>query len=130
MIPTPILAAVFSTAAIVANVSEFVSPDHPFGWLGSMLLALLGGLTLWRAGSVRAWKETAEARAERLEDVERQLAEVRAELAIPERIEGIIRLMSDTATRQDESAARRTDAAVEKILAAIAEIRDDRRPTT
>lgn len=108
MTPTPIiLGAGAMGAGVVGALSDYVSPDRPFGYLGSLLIALLGGLTLWRAGSVKAWKETAEARAERLEDLEGQLGELRAELAIPERIEGIVRFMAETAERQDAAAAER-----------------------
>jgi hypothetical protein len=77
--------------------AELVSPDQPFGWLGAVLLAALGSFTLWRAGSVKAWKDTAEARYRRIGDLERELGQIHGELAIPERIEGIVRLMSDTA---------------------------------
>jgi hypothetical protein len=76
---------------------------------------VLGAIALYRAGSVRAWRETAEARAERLEDVERELAELRAELAIPERLEGIVRLMAETAERQDAAAVQRLESAMKRL---------------
>jgi hypothetical protein len=53
--------------------AELVSPDQPFGWLGAAPLAALGSFTLWRAGSVKAWKDTAEARYRRIGDLEREL---------------------------------------------------------
>lgn len=108
-------AATFAFLALVAAGSELVSPDHPFGWLGAMLLAALSGLTLWRAGSVKAWKETAEAREQRIDDLEVEVAELRAELRIPDRFEGIIGMMGEIAVRQDAAAAVRLEGALGKL---------------
>jgi hypothetical protein len=95
--------------------AEVISPDQPFGWLGALLLTALGSFTLWRAGSVKAWKDTAEARYRRIGDLERELGEIHGELAIPERIEGIIRLMSETAQRQDAAATERLEISFERL---------------
>jgi hypothetical protein len=100
---------------IVAAGGSVVSGESPFGWLGSVLLAALGAFTLHRAGSVKAWKETAEARAERLEDLERQVGELRSELGIPERIEGIIGIMATTAKHQEETATARLRGALDRL---------------
>lgn len=109
-----VLAASIGAGAIAAG-AESITPDTATGRALAVLLALLGAFTVWRAGTVRAWKETAEARAERLEDLERELGALRAELAIPERIEGLVRLMAQTAERQDEAATRRLELAFERL---------------
>lgn len=110
-----IAAAIAAAGAIVAATAEEIAPTAPAGWVAAALLALLSAFSLWRAGSVRAWKETAQARDARIGDLESELAELRAELAIPERIEGIVRLMSETADRQDTAAAGRLELAMGRV---------------
>lgn len=107
-----ITAAIAATAIAGASSLEF--PQTVVGWLG-ILGILMAAVALYRAGSVRAWKETAEARGDRIEDLERELGELRAELAIPERIEGIIRIMDETATRQDDAARARLESALDRV---------------
>jgi hypothetical protein len=77
-------------------------------WLG-LLGTILGAVALYRAGSVTAWKETASGRLGRIEDLERELAELRTELAIPERIEGIVKILAETAQHQNDEAERRAE---------------------
>lgn len=132
MILTQVIAggAAFVLSAILAG--EAVSMDHPFGYVGPVVIAVIGAISLWRAGSTRAWKETAEARAERLEDVtgelgqaREELARVQAELAIPERIEGIIRILADERQQEDERHRAREELREQQHrenLAAIAEL--------
>lgn len=99
----------------MAIATAIVSPTEPFGWLGAIVLAVLGSFTLWRAGSIRAWKETAQARAERVEDLERELGEMRVELAIPERFAELLGVMGDMAIRQDAAAAARLEEAFTRL---------------
>ena len=96
-----------AAAALVANAVDGLTGP-------AALLAAVSAIALWRAGSVRAWRETAEARDERVTDLERELAELRAELAIPERIEGIVRLMGETAERQERAAIERLELALSR----------------
>lgn len=106
----------FVGTLLIAGAGEaIVSGDRPFGWLGSILLATLGAFTLHKAGSVKAWKETAEARAERLEDLEREVGELRSELGIPERIQGIIALMGEQSVRADAAAAKRMEEGLARL---------------
>lgn len=114
--PADFLAAAMISIAsgIVVAASELELPRTLVGWLG-VLGTLLGALALYRAGSVRAWKETAAGRGERIEDLERELAEMRVELSIPERIEGIISLMASTADRQDRNASERLELALSRM---------------
>lgn len=99
---------------ILVAASELELPRTLVGWLG-VLGTLLGALALYRAGSVRAWKETAEGRGQRVTDLERELGELRAELAIPERIEGIVRIMAETAAHQDEAANLRMELGLARL---------------
>lgn len=101
-------------AAIMGAATRLELPQTLVGWLG-VAGTILGALALYRAGSVRAWKETAEGRGERVEDLEREIAELRAELAIPERLEGIISLMAATADRQDRAALERLELALARV---------------
>lgn len=96
--------------------------------LPTIVLSLVSAFALWRAGSVRAWKSTAEARDARIRDLERENGELRTELAIPERIEGIIKVMADTSKQQDarlEQALVRLETAAnarhELVLQALAD---------
>ena len=118
MIPTPadfLVAAVAAIAAgLVSATSELELPQTLVGWLG-VLGTMLGAVALYRAGSIRAWKETAEGRGKRVEDLERELAELRTELAIPERIEGIVGLMGEMAVRQDAAASRRMEEGLKRL---------------
>lgn len=109
------LAVLAAGALAVAAGEQVISADAPFGWLGSVLLAGVSAFALHRAGSVRAWKETAEAREQRIEDLEERLAAATAELAIPERIEGIVRLMAETAATQEKAATGRLREALERV---------------
>ena len=109
-----VAAATTAIAALAAAGGELL-PAAPAGWVAAALLALLSAFSLWRAGSVRAWKETALARDARIGDLERELASLRAELKIPERIEGIISLMGDTAKRQEDAATARAERALERV---------------
>ena len=101
-------------AAAALGATNLELPRTAIGWLG-VLGTLLGALALYRAGSVRAWKETAEGRGSRVADLEREISELRAELAIPERIEGIIRLMDETAKRAEEAASERLERAMTRV---------------
>lgn len=101
-------------AAIVGATTSLELPSTVVGWLG-ILGVLMAALALYRAGSVRAWRDTAEARGDRIEDLEREIGELRTELAIPERIEGIIRMMAETAKRQDEAASERLELAMSRV---------------
>lgn len=83
--------------------------------LATAIATVIGALALWRAGSVKAWKETAQGRAQRIEDLSAELAELRAELKIPERIEGIINAMREAAEHQDHAATQRSKNAVRAI---------------
>lgn len=115
MISTELTAPALGVAALVAATSGSPSIGvDGIGWLG-ILATILGAVALYRAGSVRAWKETAEGRAERVEDLERELAELRTELAIPERIEGIIRIMDETAKRAEDAASERLAVALDRV---------------
>jgi hypothetical protein len=104
--------AIGATVAIAAGAVDV--PQTIVGWIG-VAGTLLGAIALYRAGSVRAWKETADGRGHRIEDLERELGGLRAELAIPERIEGIIRLMNETAQRTEEAATRRMELALSTL---------------
>lgn len=113
---TAALAAALATLALLLSAAtDVVTSDPRFGWLGVSILAVLSAFSLWRAGSVRAWKSTAEAREARIDDLQRELAEMRSELAIPERMEGIIRLMSETSDRQEAAAQRRLEEALARV---------------
>lgn len=101
-------------AALLGAATTLELPRTLIGWMG-VLGTLLGALALYRAGSVRAWKETAEGRGSRVLDLERELVELRAELAIPERIEGIIRLMDESTKRGEESANARLERGLERM---------------
>lgn len=96
----------FLLAVIGADV---VSPSSPFGYIGPVLIAILGAFSLWRAGSVKAWKETAEGRLQRIEDLAKQNSELRSEIAMPERVEGLIKFMADQAEKADERSQARLD---------------------
>lgn len=102
--------------ALALGASSLELPSTIVGWLG-LIGTVLAAFALYRAGSVRAWKETAEGRGRRVQDLERELAELRAELAIPERIEGLVRLMADTADRQDTAAQSRLELALDRMEA-------------
>lgn len=105
--------AASAIAAVLAAANAL--PAAPAGWVAAALLAALSAFSLWRAGSVQAWKETALARDARIGDLERELESLRAELAIPERIEGIVQIMADTAARQEDAAAERAERALERL---------------
>lgn len=122
----PLAHAIGGACLVVLGATVNVSPDQPFGWLGPVLLALLGAYSLWRAGTAKAWKETAEARMGRIDTLTDELtasrgelavarldlAEARSELKIPERIEGILHLMGEQAVRQDAAAEVRLERAL------------------
>lgn len=111
LVAVPLLAI---AAAIAGAATTLELPQTVVGWVG-ILGVLMAAVALYRAGSVRAWKETAEARGDRIEDLEREVGELRAELAIPERIEGIIRAMAETAQRQDDAARERLELAMGRV---------------
>lgn len=123
MFSSPLSAAISSGLAsvslIVATTGDYVARDKPFGWLGAVLLAAVSSFTLWKAGSVKAWKETAEGRLQRIDDLVEELREareeiigIRAELKIPERIEGIIQFMGEAQVKQDAAASVRLEGAL------------------
>lgn len=108
--------------ALVSATNDYVAQNKPFGWLGPLVIAVVGAFALWRAGSVKAWKETANGRLQRIEDLSSEVADLRAELAgveaelkIPERIQGIIELMVATAERQDANATERLEHGLTEI---------------
>lgn len=114
MSSTPIGAAIAAGTMLAAIVGDALPDAPPSVW--TVGIALVSAWTLFRAGSVRAWKETAEAREERIRDLAYDLSrekEVRtaleAELAIPERLEGLLELLGSQATRADEAADRRLE---------------------
>ncbi len=109
-----LLAPLAIAGGVLVAATTLELPQTLVGWLG-VLGTILGALALYRAGSVRAWKETAEGRGERIEDLERELGALRAELAIPERIEGIVRIMSETSERQEEAASDRLRLALDRM---------------
>lgn len=106
--------AVAIGGGILVAASELELPRTLVGWLG-VLGTILGAVALYRAGSVRAWKTTAEGRGQRISDLENELGKLRAELAIPERIEGIVKIMAETATHQDESAKARMELGLARL---------------
>lgn len=110
---TVLLAAAAGSAIFFADAP--ITTDHPFGWFGSILIAVIGAFSLWRAGSVRAWKETAQGRASRIEDLSAEVAELRAELKIPERIEGIVTVMAEASEHADARAQERLDTGLDAI---------------
>lgn len=112
-------AAAFLTAT---GAEDLVSTSKPFGWFGAILLSLVSAFALYRAGSVRAWKETANARLERIDDLVNEnqefrveLASLREELKIPERIESIIHYMGEVAIKQDAAASKRVALALHQL---------------
>lgn len=116
------LGAFLLAAALIASASDYVSQTKPFGWLGSILVAVIGSFALYRAGSVKAWKSTADGRLQRIDDLTAEMASMRednaalkAELKVPERIQGIIELMTSTAIHQDENATKRMEQGLTEI---------------
>lgn len=108
--------------ALILAATDPVSDARSYGWLGTILLALVSAFALWRAGSVKAWKETAEGRLQRIDDLvlqvsaqREEMAAMRAELTLPERIEGIIHYMGEIAVKQDASASVRLDEALKSV---------------
>lgn len=122
------------TGLLYLLIGNAISYDKPFGYIGPILISILGAFALWRTGAVKAWKETAEAREGRLKEkddelremhdhlkaMEQRFSELKAEYDVLPRLESIIRLMNEQYERSDTSAEKRTQTAMERIEAMMA----------